>query len=73
MFTISPATRKFINNWAGPILFGWMVYFILQQVREQPNLAAAKTMILQAFTPQHAVTWTIVLVLMLLNWTVEAY
>jgi hypothetical protein len=50
-----------------------MVYFIVQQVREQPNLAAAKTMILQAFTPQHAVTWTIVLVLMLLNWSIEAY
>lgn len=30
-------------------------------------------MILQAFSPMHAVTWLSVVVLMLLNWTVEAY
>ncbi len=73
MLPIPPGTRKSINQWAGPILFGWMVYAILEQIRDQPNLAAAKEMILQAFTVQHSFTWFLVIFLMLINWGIESF
>jgi hypothetical protein len=73
MFQIKPATRKFINYLAGPILFCWMVYAIAEQIRAQPNLSNAKAMIEQALTFAKAGTWLTVIALMLLNWGIESY
>jgi hypothetical protein len=53
MFQIKPATKKFINYLAGPILFCWMVYAIAEQIREQPNLANAKVMIGDAYPSRY--------------------
>lgn len=73
MLSLSPATKRFINYVAGPLLFGWMVYFIVREIREQPNLTKAGNMIWEAFTLEKLPIWLLVTSLMLINWGVESY
>lgn len=60
--------RKFINYFLGPILFLWLSWSIYNEIRNQPNLEAA----LEVFSSAKLFYFIPVVLLMVLNWSIEA-
>lgn len=65
-------SKIFINYFLGPLLFVWLSWSIYHQVRKQPDLENAWEDIRRSF--QGALAWNLVavIVLMIVNWSIEA-
>ncbi len=65
-------SKIFINYFLGPLLFIWLSWSIYRQIKKQPDLETAWESIRQAFNGP--LVWNIVAVilLMLVNWSIEA-
>jgi len=65
--------KIFLNYFLGPLLFLWLSYSIYQQVKHQPGLKTSCTKIKQSL--QSAEIWDLVIVifLMIINWSIEAF
>lgn len=65
-------SKIFINYFLGPLLFVWLSWSIYRQIKKQPDLETAWEGIRQSF--HSPLVWNIVavIVLMLVNWSIEA-
>ena len=63
--------RIFISYFLGPILFVWVSYSIYHQVQQQPDLEKSWQHILQSFSSGMIWNLAAVVLLMLLNWSIE--
>lgn len=64
--------KIFINYFLGPLLFAWLLYSIWHQVQSQPHLETSWLHVRQAFYSSHIYYLYAVIVLMLVNWSLEA-
>lgn len=64
--------KIFVNYFFGPLLFLWLCYSIYTQVAQQPHLEQSWQEIKSSVTARKIILLTGVVVLMLLNWSVEA-
>ncbi len=64
--------KIFINYFLGPLLFIWLSWAIYRQVKKQPDLETAWRNIKQSF--QGPMVWNVVgvILLMIVNWSIEA-
>lgn len=60
--------RKFINYFLGPLLFLWLSWSIYNEIKNQPNLDEA----LKVFSSTKLFYFIPVILLMVLNWSLEA-
>jgi uncharacterized membrane protein YbhN (UPF0104 family) len=65
--------RYFINYFLGPLLFIWLTYSICLQLQRQPGLEKSWRHIRESFSSIKVWNLIIVLLLMLLNWTIETF
>lgn len=65
--------KIFLNYFLGPLLFGWLSYAIYQQLRRQPDLAVSWRHIQASFGGILVWNLVIVVMLMLVNWSIEAW
>jgi uncharacterized membrane protein YbhN (UPF0104 family) len=65
-------TRLFINYFLGPLLFIWLSWSIYRQVKNQPNLETAWEGIRASFSTPLVWNLVAVIVLMIVNWSIEA-
>lgn len=65
--------RIFINYFLGPLLFLWLSWSIYQQIRNQPDLDQKWNHISESFGNSLIYSFSAVFLLMLLNWSIEAY
>lgn len=72
MFIKNKNIKLLLNYGLGPVLFLWLSYSIYGQLKSQPDIHAAINNLLQSFTGVQS--WKLVLALLLvpLNWGVEA-
>jgi len=69
---LSRNTKIFINYVLGPLLFLWLSYSLYQQIKNQKGLKEAWEQMQQISISQLLIYLSIVLFLMVLNWTIEA-
>lgn len=69
---LSRNSKIFINYFLGPLLFAWLSWSIYRQIKKQPDLETAWEGIRQSF--HSPLVWNIVAVvlLMIVNWSIEA-
>ena len=65
--------KIFINYFLGPVLFVWISVSLYNQVKQQPDLPGAWQQIKQAFYGANSWKLWVGLLLMPLNWGLEAY
>ena len=64
--------KIFLNYFLGPLIFLWLAYSMVRQIRQQPDLAEHLAYVRQAaYGPQAWKFWAVIL-LMLVNWGIEA-
>jgi hypothetical protein len=64
--------KIFFNYFLGPVLFIWLSFSIWQQIINQPHLENAWHQLKHAFTGEQTWKFWVILLLMLVNWGVEA-
>jgi uncharacterized membrane protein YbhN (UPF0104 family) len=64
--------KIFINYFLGPLLFIWLSWSIYRQVQKQPNLESAWQGIKESFSTPLVWNLLAVLLLMVVNWAIEA-
>lgn len=64
--------KIFINYLLGPLLFAWLSWSIYNQVRKQPDLHQAWLDICQSFSSPLVWNLVLVILLMVVNWSIEA-
>jgi hypothetical protein len=65
--------KIFVNYFLGPFLFIWLSWSIYRQIRDQHDLSSSWLHIRQAFHSTKIWNLVVVLLLMVVNWGVEAY
>lgn len=65
-------TKLFINYFLGPLLFMWLAWSIYRQIQNQPNLTTAWQSIKESFRTPLVWNLVVVILLMVVNWSVEA-
>lgn len=65
-------SKLFINYFLGPLLFVWLSWSIYSQLQKQPNLETAWQGIKASFTTPLVWNLVAVILLMIVNWSVEA-
>ncbi len=65
-------SKIFINYFLGPLLFIWLSWSIYQQIIHQPDLGKAWQSIRQSFGSTMIWNLVIVILLMFVNWSIEA-
>jgi uncharacterized membrane protein YbhN (UPF0104 family) len=65
-------SKIFINYFLGPLLFIWLSWSIYRQVQKQPNLETALQTIRDSFNSPLALNLLAVILLMIVNWSIEA-
>lgn len=65
-------SKIFINYFLAPVLFIWLAWSIYHQVRRQPDLGSAWQAIKAAFGTTLAWNLVAVVILMIVNWSIEA-
>lgn len=63
--------RRFVNIFLGPLLFIWLSYSVYRQIQEQPDLEKSWQHIRQSFNSGMWWNLAAVLILMLVNWSLE--
>lgn len=64
--------KIFLNYVLGPLLFVWLSYSILKQIKKQPHLEESWLDIKTAFSDERIIYLIVVFVLMFVNWSLEA-
>lgn len=64
--------KFFINYFLGPLLFGWLVWSIYWQIKNQEGLEQAWRGIRESLNSPKILYLVFVLLLMVVNWTIEA-
>ncbi len=65
--------KIFINYFLGPVLFGWLSFSIYHQINAQPQLQQSWVQVEQSFQSIKIVYLIFVLLLMFVNWGIEAF
>ncbi|MCY7310394.1 MAG: flippase-like domain-containing protein [Chitinophagaceae bacterium] len=65
-------TKLFINYFLGPLLFAWLAWSIYHQIKKQPDLETAWRGIKESFSTPLVWNLVAVILLMIVNWSVEA-
>ncbi|MBS1654762.1 MAG: flippase-like domain-containing protein [Bacteroidetes bacterium] len=65
--------KIFFNYFLGPLLFAWLSYSIYRQIKEQPNLEISWQRIRQSFNSTLAWNLVAVVLLMIVNWSIETW
>ncbi|MFN2458463.1 MAG: lysylphosphatidylglycerol synthase domain-containing protein [Chitinophagaceae bacterium] len=65
--------KIFINYFAGPLLFCWLAFSIYNQIVHQPGLLSSWLHIKESFTSNKFFYLIVVVLLMLVNWGIEAW
>ena len=65
-------TKLFINYFLGPLLFAWLAWSIYRQIQKQPDLETAWKGIKGSFSTPLVWNLVAVVLLMFVNWSVEA-
>jgi len=66
-------TKIFLNYVLGPLLFAWLSYSVFKQIKDQPHLEESWVSIKASFTDARVLNFILVIVLMLVNWSLEAF
>ncbi len=64
--------KIFLNFFVGPVLFVWLSYSIYEQIQRQADVHQSWQFILAAFTGPQAWKFVLVILLMPVNWGIEA-
>lgn len=64
--------KIFLNYFVGPTLFVWLSYSIYRQIQRQADVQQSWDIILSAFTGPRYRMFGLVIILMLINWGIEA-
>lgn len=64
--------RVFINYFLGPVLFIWLSWSIYQEIKSQPDIEGAWLHIRESFSSPLLLNFIGVILLMILNWGLEA-
>ena len=64
--------KIFLNYVLGPLLFAWLSYSVFKQVKDQPHLEESWVSIKTSFTDARVLNFILVIVLMFVNWSLEA-
>src|SRR3982751_3837388 len=64
--------KIFFNYFLGPVLFVWLMFSIYQQIINQPHLEGSWQQLTLALSGEQSWKFWVILVLMLVNWGVEA-
>jgi len=72
MLRLNKNIKKFFNYFLGPILFIWLTLSIYHQIKNQPNLELSWTKIKSAVEGEQSWMFWVVLLLMIVNWGIEA-
>lgn len=70
---LNKSIKIFINYFLGPLLFVWLAFSIYRQINNQPQLAASWQHIQQSFYSYKAIGFIAAILLMLVNWGLEAW
>ena len=65
--------KIFLNYFLGPVLFIWLSWSIYNQVRRQPDLLSSWQTIKESLNSSKIWNLVIVIFLMIVNWSVEAF
>jgi hypothetical protein len=65
--------KIFLNYFLGPLLFIWLSVSIYKQVKHQPDLGASWIKIKQSVESAQIWNLVIVIILMFVNWSIEAF
>jgi uncharacterized membrane protein YbhN (UPF0104 family) len=65
--------KLFVNYFLGPLLFIWLSFSIWRQIQQQPNLEKAWQHILESVGSPLLWNLVAVVLLMIVNWSVEAF
>jgi len=69
---LNKSIKIFLNYFLGPVIFLWLAYSMVKQVRQQPDLEEHLTYVREAaYGPQAWKFWAVIM-LMLVNWGIEA-
>ncbi len=69
---MNKSIKIFLKWFAGPILAAWLFYSLYRQVKGQPNLDSAITLIRSAPFGKDAWKFWLVIILVFVNWGIEA-
>ena len=69
---LSRNIKIFINYFLGPVLFIWISYSIYNQIKHQPGLKDSWNHIQSSLTSSRIWNFVLVLLLMMVNWGIEA-
>jgi hypothetical protein len=69
---LTKRTKLLLNYLIGPILFIWLSWSIYEQIRQQSDIKQSWEMITEAFLGPQFLKIILVVLLMLLNWGIEA-
>ena len=64
--------KIFLNYVLGPLLFAWLSYSVFKQIKNQPHLEESWLNIKASFTDTRVLNFILVIVLMFVNWSLEA-
>jgi uncharacterized membrane protein YbhN (UPF0104 family) len=64
--------KIFLNYFLGPVIFLWLSFSIYSQIRHQPNLGESWMKIKQSFGSRLIINLAAVVLLMIVNWSLEA-
>lgn len=64
--------KIFLNYFVGPILFIWLSYSIYGQIQKQTDVKQSWQLILNAFSGEQLIKMILVILLMFVNWGIEA-
>ena len=72
LMKLNKNSKLFINYFLGPLLFVWLAWSISNQLQKQPDISAAWQGIKKSFST--TLVWNLfaVIVLMIVNWSIEA-
>ena len=64
--------KIFLNYILGPLLFLWLSYSIIKQIKHQPHLEESWLTIKAAFADERIINLFLAFILMFVNWSLEA-
>ena len=72
LMKLNKNSKLFINYFLGPLLFVWLSWSIYHQIQKQPNISSAWQGIKESFSTPLVWNLAAVIVLMIVNWSIEA-
>jgi len=70
---LSKNIKIFLNYFLGPLLFAWLSWSLYLQIKHQPDLDNAWRKISESFGSVRLWRFVAVILLMVVNWSIEAY